>query len=125
MRVTFQRQYSSGGLAMNRQIWCLGLVVAACAAHPGAAGEQPQPVDPQKVMREAEEVAEELMISRIYSRLGVNSQQAARLAPVLEQVQAKLKEVDDREALAVARLRAAAEDARKRALAGGSPQTAV
>lgn len=105
---------------MRRSLWGLGMAAALCCPL-SVRAQQPPAGDPTQVIRDAQDTADDLFISRVFAVIKLSPSQAGRLAPVLEQAQAKMKEVEDREAASVARLRAAAEDARKRALAGAAP----
>lgn len=77
--------------------------------------------DAGQAEREAREASTELTITRVYGQLQLSPAQAGRLLPVLEQVQARLKEADRSDAATLARLGPSLDESRRQALAGRAP----
>ncbi len=77
--------------------------------------------EPPAAARDAHDAEQELTLTRLFARLHVSRDQAARLAPVLAQAQERLKDLDEKEAAALARLKGAAEKSRDQAAGGAEP----
>src|SRR5207248_2137099 len=73
----------------------------------------------------SEDAMEELSLTRLFGNLKLSAAQAARLAPLLEQAQEKLKETARQEATQMAGFRATAEEARQQAVSGKIPPAAT
>jgi hypothetical protein len=112
---------------MKSHAWSVALAATLSITAAGSAQETPQPqaVPPEAARRDARQASAEITLTRVFGFLQLTRAQAGQLAPLLEQAQAALKEVDNQEAAAVARLKPAAEEARRQALAGGNPPAAV
>jgi hypothetical protein len=102
-------------------------VLSLCGGAPAQEVQAPpdgSKVSPQAAAQDARDAAAELRVTRVLGFLQLTRSQAAQLAPVLEQAQARLREADAQESAALARLKAAADEARRQALAGGQPSAA-
>src|SRR5438067_4215871 len=109
------------------QTWSRSFVIAGALAlmAPVAAQQPPDSGASRRVERAGEEAMEELSLTRQFGNLKLSAAQAARLAPLLEQAQEKLKETARQEAVQMAGFRVMAEEARKQAVSGKIPPTAT
>lgn len=101
------------------------LVLVGVLALPLAARAQRGAPDPAAAAKDARQAQEEVTLARIFARIRLQPAQAAQLAPALQQVQARLAELERQKQAAVGQLKAGAEETKRQAAAGQAPPTAT
>jgi hypothetical protein len=116
----------AGYLVLGAVVWMSAAALAQETEQPAPEPAQPaveMGVPPEQAIRDSQGASQEALLIRALAPIKISRAQAARLVPLLEQVQAKLKEVDDQENATLARFKALAEQTRAQAVAGKVPQT--